>query len=206
MSSLADKHDGKAPAEQCLVVGHQDPDRPGARACTWSWPGPALLLVLVLELGLVLGLECPCVRQNQERSYPCFNRGRHGLNRGRQARRLDGHHRNIPICPMRPRRLTWSLSPHSPAAALSGPVRRLEAQRHQLPACRHLYPGPTAGPSAAGLTLSRIMLGNHGLPYLGRFACGWLRLATTDPPRPRRQSYCLYRPGGPDPVKQDRRN
>ena len=25
------------------------------------------------------------------------------------------------------------------------------------------------------------MLSNHELPYVGRFACGWLRLATTDP-------------------------
>ena len=24
------------------------------------------------------------------------------------------------------------------------------------------------------------MLSNNGLPYVGRFACGWLRLATTD--------------------------
>jgi hypothetical protein len=25
------------------------------------------------------------------------------------------------------------------------------------------------------------MLSNHVLPYVGRFACDWLRLATTDP-------------------------
>ena len=25
------------------------------------------------------------------------------------------------------------------------------------------------------------MLSNHELPYVGRFACDWLRLATTDP-------------------------
>src|SRR5579871_4445661 len=25
------------------------------------------------------------------------------------------------------------------------------------------------------------MLSNHGLPYVGRFACDWLRLSTTDP-------------------------
>src|SRR4051812_32653472 len=31
------------------------------------------------------------------------------------------------------------------------------------------------------LLLSRTMLSNHGLPYVGRFACDWLRLATTDP-------------------------
>src|SRR4029077_18453942 len=31
------------------------------------------------------------------------------------------------------------------------------------------------------LLLSRTMLSNHGLPYVGRFACDWHRLATTDP-------------------------
>ena len=32
-----------------------------------------------------------------------------------------------------------------------------------------------------GLLLSRTMLSNHKLPYVGRFACDWPRLATTDP-------------------------
>jgi hypothetical protein len=32
-----------------------------------------------------------------------------------------------------------------------------------------------------GLPLSRTMLSNHKLPYVGRFACDWPRLATTDP-------------------------
>jgi hypothetical protein len=32
-----------------------------------------------------------------------------------------------------------------------------------------------------GLRLNRTMLSNHKLPYVGRFACDWLRLATTDP-------------------------
>ena len=32
-----------------------------------------------------------------------------------------------------------------------------------------------------GLPLSRTMLSNHELPYVGRFACDWHRLATTDP-------------------------
>jgi hypothetical protein len=32
-----------------------------------------------------------------------------------------------------------------------------------------------------GLPLSRTMLSNQELPYVGRFACDWLRLATTDP-------------------------
>jgi len=35
-----------------------------------------------------------------------------------------------------------------------------------------------------GLLLSRTMLSNHWLPYVGRFACGWHRLATTDPSGP----------------------
>src|SRR5579864_9245520 len=37
------------------------------------------------------------------------------------------------------------------------------------------------GPDGQGLLLSRTMLSNHELPYVGRFACDWLRLATTDP-------------------------
>src|ERR1700690_4349063 len=36
-------------------------------------------------------------------------------------------------------------------------------------------------PDRQGLLLSRTMLSNHELPYVGRFACDWLRLATTDP-------------------------
>ncbi len=36
-------------------------------------------------------------------------------------------------------------------------------------------------PDGQGLPLSRTMLSNHELPYVGRFACDWLRLATTDP-------------------------
>src|ERR1700722_9939804 len=36
-------------------------------------------------------------------------------------------------------------------------------------------------PDRQGLPLSRTMLSNHELPYVGRFACDWLRLATTDP-------------------------
>jgi len=37
------------------------------------------------------------------------------------------------------------------------------------------------GPRGQVLLLSRTMLSNHELPYVGRFACDWLRLATTDP-------------------------
>ena len=36
-------------------------------------------------------------------------------------------------------------------------------------------------PDGQVLLLSRTMLSNHELPYVGRFACDWLRLATTDP-------------------------
>jgi hypothetical protein len=32
-----------------------------------------------------------------------------------------------------------------------------------------------------GLPLSRTMLSDHESPYVGRFACDWHRLATTDP-------------------------
>jgi hypothetical protein len=35
------------------------------------------------------------------------------------------------------------------------------------------------------LRLNRTMISNQGLPYVGRFACGWHRLSTTDPLRVR---------------------
>ena len=48
-----------------------------------------------------------------------------------------------------------------------------------------LAPSPPGAESrrggGQGLLLSRTMLSNHELPYVGRFACDWLRLATTDP-------------------------
>ena len=48
-----------------------------------------------------------------------------------------------------------------------------------------LAPSPSGTESrrgdGQGLLLSRTMLSNHELPYVGRFACDWLRLATTDP-------------------------
>ncbi len=50
--------------------------------------------------------------------------------------------------------------PHSPVAALP----RVSGER-----------------GGQDLLLSRTMLGNHELPYVGRFACDWHRLATTDP-------------------------
>ena len=58
------------------------------------------------------------------------------------------------------------------------------------PAPRSSSSPPRAEGRPAGgqdLLLSRTMLSNHRLPYVGRFACGWRRLATTDPPKPRGQ-------------------
>jgi len=81
-------------------------------------------------------------------------------------------------------RLTWSLTPHPPAARIatwhrrppsddpSAPSRRASPRRHRL---------PSIGRSGQGLHLSRTMLSNQKLPYVGRFACDWLRLSTTDP-------------------------
>ena len=82
-----------------------------------------------------------------------------------------------------PVRLTWSLTPHSPAAALAargggsfGPAPPVSARFAPSPPRAE---GRPAG--GQGLLLSRTMLSNHGLPYVGRFACDWHRLATTDP-------------------------
>jgi hypothetical protein len=61
------------------------------------------------------------------------------------------------------------------------------------------------------LPLNRTMLSNHKLPYVGRFACDWPRLATTDPHAARGQSrprpakalgYCpgTLEPADPEPV------
>ena len=85
-------------------------------------------------------------------------------------------------------RLTWSLTPHSPAGSVAPEPRRHLSEVDRPPA------GPQSGrvdssppaPDSRGLTgqdllLSRTMLSNHELPYVGRFACDWLRLATTDP-------------------------
>jgi hypothetical protein len=80
-------------------------------------------------------------------------------------------------------RLTWSLAPHSPAEEVAG---RTVAVMDPAPSVMaRVAPSP---PGAAnrrragqGLLLSRTMLSNQQLPYVGRFACDWLRLATTDP-------------------------
>ncbi len=50
-----------------------------------------------------------------------------------------------------------------------------------IPASLLLHLTPTSASGGQGLLLSRTMLSNHELPYVGRFACGWHRLATTDP-------------------------
>src|SRR5580692_10912560 len=52
-----------------------------------------------------------------------------------------------------------------------------------MTACFAPSPSDTGSrrPDGQGLPLSRTMLSNHELPYVGRFACDWLRLATTDP-------------------------
>src|SRR5579863_8303648 len=44
------------------------------------------------------------------------------------------------------------------------------------------------------LLLNRTMLSDHESPYVGRFACDWHRLATTDPRSPSRQSLGTPRP------------
>jgi len=85
-------------------------------------------------------------------------------------------------------RLTWSLTPHSPAGGVAAGPRRY---RHEVagfpaePLMARVILSPSA-PDSRGrhgqvLLLSRTMLSNHKLPYVGRFACDWLRLATTDP-------------------------
>ena len=87
-------------------------------------------------------------------------------------------------------RLTWSLTPHSPAEELTDRRRRYETQHRRLSregrsAKARLTPSPPRAEDrpvdGQDLPLSRTMLSNQGLPYVGRFAYGWHRLATTDP-------------------------
>jgi hypothetical protein len=85
-------------------------------------------------------------------------------------------------------RLTWSLTPHSPAGGVAAGHRRnrpLLVVNPSEPLRARVILSPSA-PDSRGrhgqvLLLSRTMLSNHELPYVGRFACDWLRLATTDP-------------------------
>src|ERR1019366_9373503 len=101
-------------------------------------------------------------------------------------------------------RLTWSLTPHSPAARLTCRPRRSVGVTAHGPngACMaRIASSPPApedrGLAGQGLPLSRTMLSNHKLPYVGRFACDWPRLATTDPHAARAKCRCprpLLRP------------
>ena len=67
-------------------------------------------------------------------------------------------------------------------------------------------PAPDSrGRSGQGLPLSRTMLSDHKSPYVGRFACDWPRLSTTDPhaalthPTPGRHTYCPGTFEAPEP-------
>ena len=90
-------------------------------------------------------------------------------------------------------RLTWSLAPHPPAeemmaghwrprppVALSG-VRSAGPATPVTATSLLLRRTPNGATNGQDLPLSRTMLSNQELPYVGRFACDWLRLATTDP-------------------------
>src|SRR6202453_3837749 len=68
-------------------------------------------------------------------------------------------------------------------------------------------PAPDSrGRSGQGLPLSRTMLSDHKSPYVGRFACDWPRLSTTDPhaalghPTPGGHAYC---PGTCEPAEPE---
>ena len=87
-----------------------------------------------------------------------------------------------------PERLTWSLTPHSPAEELTRPGggNRLSPTPAPPESARFAPSPPRAAAGSVhgrDLPLNRTMLSNHGLPYVGRFACGWHRLSTTDPLR-----------------------
>jgi hypothetical protein len=95
-------------------------------------------------------------------------------------------------------RLTWSLTPHSPAARLTHRYRRpvgVTARGPNGTSTARIPSSPTAPGdrelAGQGLPLSRTMLSNHKLPYVGRFACDWPRLATTDPHAARCQCRAL---------------
>src|SRR5271170_2479253 len=68
-------------------------------------------------------------------------------------------------------------------------------------------PAPDSrGRCGQGLPLSRTMLSDHKSPYVGRFACDWPRLSTTDPhaahrhPTPGPSPYC---PGTLEPAEPE---
>src|SRR5450631_509824 len=71
-------------------------------------------------------------------------------------------------------------------------ARRLAASHPGTSVRARFAPSPsrTDDRSVTGqdLLLSRTMLSNNGLPYVGRFACDWHRLATTDPQESNAQS------------------
>jgi hypothetical protein len=68
-------------------------------------------------------------------------------------------------------------------------------------------PAPDSrGRSGQGLPLSRTMLSDHKSPYVGRFACDWHRLSTTDPhaARPHLRPVVLrYCPGTLEPAEPE---
>src|SRR6202034_2823437 len=81
------------------------------------------------------------------------------------------------------------LTPHSPAVEMAARHRRLSdrtaVDNPAAPCTARVTPSPPVPDNRERrgqvLLLSRTMLGNQELPYVGRFACDWLRLATTDP-------------------------
>src|SRR6516165_6976944 len=87
-------------------------------------------------------------------------------------------------------RLTWSLTPHSPAARVTRRHRRpgdgvtvaTAPNGATLARIASSPPAPDSrGRGGQDLPLSRTMLSDHKSPYVGRFACDWPRLSTTDP-------------------------
>ena len=75
----------------------------------------------------------------------------------------------------------WKVRAEGPAATALLAQDPPNTER-DLDAWLPLPPPPRVGVSGGqGLLLSRTMLSNHEVPYVGRFACDWHRLATTDP-------------------------
>ena len=198
------QHDGEAASEQCLVVGHKySHERPARRSrclicrahhvVAPARRPPALSPHMIEKITVLSGfsLLVQSARGHglgRKTRHPVRSRGRAvaaplGALAGTGCIRRCVRSCAEPVCELRPRWLTWSLPPHSPAVAVGGPVA---AAKRPAPPALHLSSSPSRADSrpvdGQGLLLSRTMLGNHGLPYVGRFACGWRRLATTDPP------------------------